>query len=106
MTGPELWINPRLLLSLSASHSEAAAEASNLASITRDTAAAILRTHGVICSSTSTAAELAAAARENACIAIQTMSEAHAHNLKTAAAKYDTTDADESGRIHRQMPHR
>lgn len=107
MTSPNidgLWINPSLLRKLSADHADAAQEIANITPLVAKTAPAILKTHGVTCSSTSTAAEKAAEARETACIAIQSMSEAHAHNLENAASKYTVTDQEESDRISKQIP--
>lgn len=107
MTSPNidgLWINPSLLRKLSADHADAAQEVASITPLVAETAAAILKTHGVVCSSTSAAAEKAAAARETACLAIQSMSEAHAQNLETAASKYTVTDQEERDSISKQMP--
>ncbi|MUL82845.1 MULTISPECIES: type VII secretion target [unclassified Mycolicibacterium] len=109
MTSPNidaLWINPRLLRKLSMDHAEAAKDIAAITPLATGTAAAILKTHGVVCRSTSAAAEKAAAARENACIAIQSMSEAHAHNLDSAASKYTVADEGGRDRISREMPRR
>lgn len=109
MTSPDiepLWIDPRLLHKLSADHAAAAKDIADITPLTAGTAAAILKSHGVACVSTSTAAEKAAAARENACIAIQMMSEAHAHNLESAASKYTATDEVGHDRISKEMPGR
>lgn len=109
MTSPNidaLWVNPNLLRKLAEDHAQAAKDVSDLTALTSGTAAAILKTHGVICNSTSVAAGRADAARKKACIAIQSMSEAHAHNLDIAASKYSTTDAAGGNDISKQMPGR
>ncbi|WP_166907491.1 type VII secretion target [Mycobacterium sp. DL440] len=109
MTSPNmdaLWVNPQLLRKLSSVHAAAAKDIADITPLTTGTAAAILKTHGGVCSSTSAAAEKAAAARENACIAIQSMSEAHSHNLDSAASKYAATDEAGRDRISKEMPGR
>ncbi|WP_410506975.1 type VII secretion target [[Mycobacterium] appelbergii] len=108
MTSPggELRLSPHLLHKLATMHGDAAALVAEAIPLTDRTAASILKSHGPACLSTSTAAEKAASARKNACIAIQTMSEAHEQNLNTAAAKYAGTDREGHDRIHNSMPPR
>ncbi|WP_083339414.1 type VII secretion target [Mycobacterium syngnathidarum] len=109
MTSPDtdaLWVNPEILRKLASDHASAAKDIAAITPLTAETAAAILKTHGGVCVSTSVAAEKAAAARENACLAIKSISEAYAHNLDSAASKYAATDEAERDRVANQMPGR
>lgn len=105
MTSPRdsLWVDPEHLRELADRQGLVAENIASAAGLCAGEAANVTRTHGVVCASTSTAAAAAAAARANACAAVQTMSEAFAANLETAATKYTRTDQDSGGNIDGTM---
>lgn len=105
MTSPggELWVQPSHLRELSDKQSDAAMQIANATGLTIGEADAVQRSHGLVCSPTHAAAQAAEQARAKACAALQSMSDAFAANLNTAASKYDLTDETEGGKIDGEM---
>lgn len=105
MTSPrsELWVEPGYLRDLAHIQNRVGEAIASAAELCAEEAAAVTRTHGLICLSTAVAAEAPAAARANACAVLQTTSESYAANLETAAAKYGRTDQNSGNTIDGKM---
>ncbi|WP_102141249.1 type VII secretion target [Mycobacterium hubeiense] len=105
MTTPsgELRTDPNHLRELSAIQSDAAAQIAKAAPLTDNVAAAVQRSHGVACMTAALAAEKVAAARKEACIAMESVSTAYAVSLNTAASQYIRTDSDSGDKIDGEM---
>lgn len=105
MTSPhgELRVLPSHLRKLSERQGEAVEQMQQAAPVTAEEADAVLRSHGNICLSTYLAAQAAAAARAEACTAVEVTSEAFAVNLESAAAKYSQTDQQSGRKIDGKM---
>ncbi len=111
MTSPpgppdELRVTPGHLRELAQKHGDAATRIGQATGLVDGVSESVLRTHGQVCSVTAAAAELVAEARRRACIALETMSQAHEANLNTAASQYVRTDAQGGRSIDEQMPPR
>lgn len=99
-----LHVTPGHLRELADKHGDAAAHIAGATGLVDGVAQALLRTHGTACSTAAAAAVKVAEARERACVALETMSQAHEANLTTAAKQYVSTDAKSGGAIDQQMP--
>ncbi len=108
MTSPdgpsrELRVTPGHLRDLAQKHGDAAAQIGQATGLVDGVSESVLRTHGQVCSTAAAAAERVAEARRRACIALQTMSQAHEANLNTAASQYVRVDTEGGSSIDEEM---